>query len=132
MISAGPVTFRFCAALGALVGAAACSHPIQSKLEGRWLGDAVENFDDPVVASATGWVKGTSFEFAGPNLTIAIPGEEPRTGSYRVAGARKSLIKLAITRADGGSDRAELRMDSDNSMRWMLDNSRAVVLRRDL
>src|SRR5688572_22359798 len=49
-----------------LVGAiGGCGHPMQKKLEGRWLGDSVENFDDDVVASATGWAKGASMEFAG-------------------------------------------------------------------
>jgi hypothetical protein len=128
---AGYSAARLCGLLAALLGTTGCNHPIQGKLEGRWLGDSVENFDDGAVASATGWAKGTSFEFSGPHMTVSIPGEEPRTSTYRVASARESVLHLLIERADGGSDRAELRLDSDHAMRWMLDRSRAVVLRRD-
>ena len=32
-------------------------------------------------AAWTGWTKGTSLEFAGSSVTVAIPAEEPRAGS---------------------------------------------------
>jgi hypothetical protein len=118
--------------LAALGGAAGCNHPLQNKLEGRWLGDGVENFDEDAVAPATGWAKGTSFEFSGPYLTVSIPAEEPRTGRYKVVAARESAIEVRVTGKDGNNDRLRLLLDSDHSMRWVLDRSRAVVLRREL
>lgn len=114
--------------LGSVVG---CGHPVQRKLEGRWVGDAVENFDDREVAVATGWAKGTSFEFSGKTLTVAIPAEEPRTGSYKVVNVRENDVELAVVRKDGSTDKARLKLDSEHSLRWMLSDERAIVMRRE-
>ena len=104
---------------------------MQGKLEGRWEGDSVENFDDELVAAATGWAKGTSMEFSGSEVTVRVPAEEPRTGRYRVERVRNRDVTLAVGRKDGSEDRVHFKLDSDHSLRWMLDDSRAVVLRRD-
>ncbi|HWZ90859.1 MAG TPA: hypothetical protein VNW92_18485, partial [Polyangiaceae bacterium] len=58
-------------ALGAflLTGLTGCGNPIARKLEGRWLGESVENFDAKDVAAATGWARGLSLEFSGTHLT---------------------------------------------------------------
>jgi hypothetical protein len=109
----------------------ACGHPVQKKLEGRWLGDAVENFDDSHVAAATGWAKGTSLEFAGSTVTVSIPAEEPRSGKYKVARVRDTDVELAVVREDGRTDKARFKLDDEHSIRWMLGDGRAVVLRRD-
>jgi hypothetical protein len=115
-----------------LVGAiGGCGHPVQKKLEGRWLGDSVENFDDDVVASATGWAKGASMEFAGSTVTVTIPAEEPRSGKYKVVSVHEGDIELAIQRRDGAVDKVRFKLDDERSMRWVLDDGRAVVLRRD-
>jgi hypothetical protein len=58
-----------------LVISSGCGHPVQRSLEGRWLGEAVENFQDSQLAAATGWARGLSFEFAGSNVTVAVPAE---------------------------------------------------------
>jgi hypothetical protein len=116
-------------ALGLLT--AACGHPVQKKLEGRWLGESVENFDDAVVASATGWAKGTSMEFAGSTITVAIPAEEPRSGKYKIVKVHNTDVELAVNRDDGKTDRAFLKLDDEHSMRWMLAGGRAVVMRRE-
>jgi len=115
-----------------LVGAiGGCGHPMQKKLEGRWLGDSVENFDDDVVASATGWAKGASMEFAGSSVTVTIPAEEPRSGKYKVVSVHEGDIELAIVRRDGAIDKVRFKLDDERSMRWVLDDGRAVVLRRE-
>jgi hypothetical protein len=105
-------------------------HPIEKKLEGRWVGDGVENFDDTRMAVATGWAKGASFEFSGTSLTVAIPAEEPRTGTYKVVSVRENDVDIAVTRQDGAVDKARFRLDSEHSIRWMLGDERSVVLRR--
>ncbi len=141
---------RAARALGVLllvVVGGGCGHPIQRKLEGRWIGEGVENFDDRVAAPATGWAKGTSFEFAGSMLTIAIPAEEPRTGQYKVVSVHQNDVALAIIPKDApkaalakgepSDDQApephklRLKLDDERSMRWMLGDGRAVLLRRD-
>src|SRR6188768_472608 len=108
-----------------------CGHPVQRSLEGRWLGEAVENFQDSQLAAATGWARGLSFEFAGSSVTVAVPAEEARTGRYQVSSVHESDVRLAVTNKEGKSTSVLLKLDSDRSMRWMLGQGRSVVLRRD-
>lgn len=115
----------------AAIGAVGCADPTAQKLEGRWLGQDVENFDDAQVALATGWAKGTSFEFAGDTITVAIPAEEPRTGRYEVAKVDEYDVYLKIERPDGTLDKAHFKLDDEQSMRWMLGEGRSVVLQRE-
>ncbi len=114
-----------------LVVSAGCGHPVQRSLEGRWLGETVENFQDSHLPAATGWARGLSFEFAGSNVTVAVPAEEPRSGRYAVSSVHESDVRLAFTGKDGKTSSALFKLDSDHSMRWMLGQGRAVVLRRD-
>jgi hypothetical protein len=112
----------------ALVG---CGHPLERKLQGRWLGQSVENFDDRHMAAATGWAKGLLFEFAGSSLTVSIPAEEPRTGQYRVASVRHNDVRLSVQRKDNTPDTIVLKLDDEQSLRWMLGEGRSVVLHRE-
>jgi hypothetical protein len=120
-------------AVGLLLGVAAssCGHPVQRKLEGRWIGEGVENFDDSAAAVATGWAKGTSFEFAGSTLTVAIPAEEPRSGSYKVVGVHQNDVHLAVLGSKGTKDSLRLKLDDDRSIRWMLGSGRTLLMRRE-
>ena len=108
-----------------------CGNPVQRQLEGRWLGDSVESFEQRELSRATGWAKGVSFEFTGTKVTVTIPAEEPRTAPYQVAGVHESDVRLAVQRPDGKSDPLHLRIDDERSVRWMLDGTHAIVLRRD-
>ena len=112
-----------------LLALSSCAHPVQRTLEGRWMGESVENFDDEQVAAATGWARGASMEFAGRELTVAIPAEEPRTAEYEVVSVRQSRVNLRI---QGGSAQEQLHLilDDEQSLRWMLDDSRSIVMRR--
>ena len=110
---------------------AGCGNPVQRKLEGRWLGESVENFDAKDVAAATGWARGLSLEFSGTRLTVAVPAEEPRTGKYKVASVHENDVELAVTRLDGAVDRASLKLDDERSLRFMIGDTRAIVLRRE-
>jgi hypothetical protein len=116
--------------LGVLV-LAGCGNPVARKLEGRWLGDSVENFDARDVAAATGWAKGLSLEFSGTHLTVAVPAEEPRTGKYKVSNVHENDVELAVTRLDGAVDTANFKLDDEHSLRFMVGDNRAVVLRRE-
>jgi hypothetical protein len=122
---------RLVAILPILAISTGCGHPVQRSLEGRWLGEAVENFDETQLAAATGWARGLSFEFAGSNVTVAVPAEEPRSGRYKVSSVHESDVRLAVTSKDGKPSAVALKLDSDHSMRWMLGQGRAIVLRRD-
>jgi hypothetical protein len=114
-----------------LAAMAGCGHPVQRQLEGRWLGDGVENFDEAQIAPSTGWAKGTSMEFAGSSITVAIPAEEPRVGKYKIAKVHDSDVHLAVVRPNGRLDKLHFKLDDDHGIRWMLEDGRAVLLRRE-
>lgn len=122
---------RALAPIALLVLVTGCGHPVQRKLEGRWLGDGVENFDPAEIPVVTGWVKGLSFEFSGSSVTVAIPTEDPRSGTYKVSRVHHSDVSLAMTRADGTVDVANFKLDDEHSIRWLVGGGRAVVLRRE-
>jgi hypothetical protein len=111
--------------------ASACGHPVKRQLEGRWFGDSVENFEQRELPAVTGWARGVSFEFAGDNLTVSVPAEEPRTAPYRIASVQRNDVRLAVTRSTGENDAVRIRLDDERSMRWMLDDHHAIVLRRE-
>lgn len=94
------------------------------------MGESVENFNDELMAAASGWARGTSLEFAGAELTVAIPAEEPRSARYRVMGVHQKKVRLAVTGPDGQPSELRLILDDERSMRWLLDENRAVVMRR--
>ena len=108
-----------------------CGHPLERKLEGRWLGQNVENFDHREMAAATGWAKGLLFEFAGSSLTVSIPAEEPRSGRYHVASVHHNDVRLTVERKDQRPDTVVLKIDDEQSLRWMLGEGRSVVLRKE-
>jgi hypothetical protein len=126
-----PISLSLATLLPMLAISTGCGHPVQRSLEGRWLGEAVENFQDSQLAAATGWARGLSFEFAGSNVTVAIPAEEARSGRYAVSSVHESDVRLAFTAKDGKTSSALFKLDNDHSIRWMLGQGRAVVLRRD-
>ncbi|MCC6216531.1 MAG: hypothetical protein IT376_16835 [Polyangiaceae bacterium] len=121
----------FYACLTSALLASACGHPVQKKLEGRWLGDGVEGFDDAEIAAVTGWAKGVSLELAGSTATVSIPAHEPRKGTYEVARVHQNDVSLAFKRGDGTIDRAAFKLDDERTLRWVLGAGRAVVLRRE-
>lgn len=125
------VGVRWGLALLSLPGLVACSSPVQRQLEGRWLGDSVESFEQRELSRATGWARGVSFEFLGSKLTVTIPAEEPRSAQYKVASVHASDVRLSVLRPDGKTDPLHLRIDDERSVRWMLDDSHSIVLRRD-
>jgi hypothetical protein len=94
------------------------------------MGESVENVAPSFLAAATGWVKGASFEFAGERLTVIIPAEEPRSGTYTVASVRDDRVVLQAKRNDGTLDPVELRMQDEHSLQWLLPNGGLVRFRK--
>ncbi len=116
------------AALMLLVSA--CGHPAERRLEGRWRGESVQKFAIEELAAATGWARATTFDFRKKNLTVAIPAEDPRSGTFEIASFRDGRVALAVTRADGTQDRLDLILDDERSMRWVLDRERTITMQR--
>jgi hypothetical protein len=103
---------------------------MQRRLQGRWLGESVENIDPAYLAAATGWAKGTSFEFTGDRMTVIIPAEEPRSGSYSIGSVRDDRIAIQAKRLDGTLDAVELRLRDEHSLQWVLPSGAAIHMRR--
>ena len=115
----------------ATVSLAGCGHPVQRALDGRWFGESVENFEPSDLAAATGWARGTSLEFSGSSLTVAIPAEDPRKGRYNVESAHDGDVVLAIRDTKGSVTRTRFTLDGDHFLKWHVDDRRSVVMRRE-
>lgn len=113
-----------------VVCTSACGDPSRRRLQGRWLGESIENIERSALTSATGWAKGTSFEFAGDRITVVIPAEEPRSGSYSIESVRNNLVAIRAKRSDGTLDAVELRLEDEHSLQWMLPNGAAILMRK--
>src|SRR4051794_36529782 len=88
----------------ALPAAAGCDKTPRDRLQGRWLGEGIENVSAPEVARATGWVKGTALEFNGSKVTVPTPAETPRTGTFKIAKADGDRVTVSFLRDEGGHD----------------------------
>ena len=114
----------------ALIPAAGCEKTPKDRLQGRWLGEAIDNAPLAQQAKATGWVKGTAIEFSGSKVTVTIPAETPRTGGFKVARTEGDRVTLAFQREEGGRDEATFRMVDDKTLRWVLDSGSEIVMVR--
>lgn len=109
---------------------AGCGKAPQDKLAGKWVGDRIDNVSADQVARATGWVKGTTFEFEGDKLTVTLPAESPRKGTYKVSRVDGDKMVLSVARPDGSNDQASVTMREDKSLSWDIGQGREVRLVR--
>ncbi len=107
---------------------AGCQKTPRDKLQGRWLGEAVESFPTQQVPKATGWVKGTAIEFAGNKVTVTVPAETPRTGTFKVARVEGEKVVVAFTRDEGGTDETAFRFGNEGTLKWDVGNGREIVM----
>jgi len=124
---------RILHALGGLVGlllVSSCAHPAERALQGRWEGQSVENFDKDAIAGATAWARGTSFEFEGRRLTVSVPAKPARTGVYELVEIQERHVTLSVLDSTGEADEMELIVDDEESLRWVLDEGRTLVMAR--
>ena len=111
------------------MSAVGCSNGSSAMLEGRWVGDSVVNFGAQDVPMATGWALGTTFEFAGEQMSVRIPAESARTGTFEVVELDGDQLTIEVERKDGVIDTAKFRIDGER-MSWLLGGDRELVLRR--
>ncbi len=117
--------------LAMLFLAVGCSRAPEDKLAGKWIGDRIDNVSADQVARATGWVKGTSMDFSGDKLTVTIPAEPARKGTFKVAKVEGEKMVLSVARSDGPThDEAVLTLVDDKTMRWEIGQGREIVLVR--
>jgi hypothetical protein len=107
-----------------------CSNAWTRRLEGRWFGESLVNVDPGVLAQATAWTRGTSFEFSGSKVTITIPTEMPRSAPYEIVKATDREVTIAVLRPDGQRDIAHMTLLKPNTLEWDIGDQRAMVLQR--
>ena len=107
---------------------AGCEKSPKDKLQGRWLGESIENVPSAQLTKSTGWVKGTAIEFAGNKVTVTIPAETPRTGTFKVAKADGDGLLVSFVRDEGGHDEAEMKLVGDQTLRWRIGDGREIVM----
>jgi len=123
--------FRNALILVTLSGLVGCGRGPEEKLAGKWVGDRIDNVSAEQVARATGWVKGTTFEFAGDKLTVTVPAESPRKGTFKVSRVEGDKMVLSVARPDTPTyDETTLTMHNDKSMSWDIGQGREVLLVR--
>src|SRR5215510_5906641 len=92
-----------------LPAAVGCQKTPRDKLQGRWLGEGVESFPAVQVPRATGWVKGTALEFSGNRVTVTVPAETPRSGTFKVSRVEGEKVFVSFVRDEGGTDESSFR-----------------------
>ena len=111
--------------------AVGCGKSPEDTLSGKWVGDRIDNVSADQVARATGWVKGTTFEFSGDKVTVSLPAESPRKGTFKVSRVDGDRMVLSIARPNSQTyDETTLTMRSDKSMSWDIGQGREVLLVR--
>ena len=107
-----------------------CAHPAERALQGRWYGKSVENFEENTIAAATGWARGTSFEFKGRQLRVTVPAQKTRTGVYELTAIQNRKVKLTVLGTQGEHSEMDLIVDDAESLRWDLGEGRTLVLKK--
>ena len=116
------------AALFALAG---CGGGPADKLEGKWVGERIDNVSAEQLARATAWVKATTLEFAGDKLTVTMPTETARKGTFKVAKVDGDKLVLSVHRKDSATrDETTLTLQGDKTLRWDIGQSREITLVR--
>ncbi len=113
----------------ALLCTASCGKSPKDKLVGKWIGDRIENVSADDAARAIGWVKGTMFELTPDKLTVTVPTQEPRTGTYKIGKVDGDKVTIAVAR-EGGADEAKLTLADPRTIRWDIGHNREIVLVR--
>ena len=113
----------------ALPVAAGCASGPKDRLQGKWVGESVDQFAPEQAPRAQGWANGTSFEFRGARVTITIPAESPREGTFQVAAQSGDELTVTFLRDQGVTDSAAFRFEGDR-LRWLLGDGRSVLLKR--
>ncbi len=107
-----------------------CSKGPGERLSGKWTGESIDNIPPSQQERATGWVRSTSLEFRGDKLTVAVPAEEPRTGTFRVARTSGNRLTVHIERPDGQRDETTFTVTGEGTMKWDIGNERSIRLVR--
>jgi len=90
----------------------------------------VERFPADQAGRAAGWATGTTFSFDGRRVTVAIPTEPPRRGTFEVAKVDSERLHLRFLRPHGMKDEVFFEFIDESRLRWTLSQGRSIVLRK--
>jgi hypothetical protein len=122
---------HFIALAIAVVVSTGCGAGPIDKLEGKWVGERIDNVSAEQVVRATAWVKATTLEFAGDKLTVTIPTEPARKGTFKVAKVDGDKVVLSVRRKDSPTrDESTFMLQGDKTLRWDIGQSREITLVR--
>ena len=117
--------------VGSMIAWTGCGGGPADKLAGKWVGERIDNVSAEQVARATAWVKATTLEFAGDKLTVTIPTEPARKGTFKVAKVDGDKVVLSVRRKDSPTrDEATFLLQGDKTLRWDIGQSREITLVR--
>ncbi|EYF03572.1 hypothetical protein [Chondromyces apiculatus] len=112
-----------------LLAVAGCSKSPRDRLQGRWLGESIANAPQDQSARATGWVTGTAIDFSGSKVTVTIPAESPRSGTFKVTKTEGDQVTVAFMRPEGTRDEAQFTLgQEDRTLRWAIGGGQEIVL----
>ncbi|NUP14364.1 MAG: hypothetical protein HOW73_50675 [Polyangiaceae bacterium] len=108
-----------------------CEKSPRDRLEGKWIGDGVAQVHATQAGRADEWAKQVQVEFKGSNVTIAIPAEEARSGTFKVTKTEGKDMDVVFKRKAGGEDRSRLTLLEDDKLRWTLANGIELLMHKE-
>jgi hypothetical protein len=111
-----------------LPAVAGCEKSPKDRLQGQWDGQSIENLPAAHAQKATGWVKDTHLTFSGNKVTVQIPAEAARTGSFTAVRKEGDALLVVFKRDEGGRDEAEMALVGERELHWKIGQGREIVL----
>lgn len=109
---------------------AGCEKSPRDKLQGKWVGESVSQVHPSQQARAEGWARGTQLEFSGNRVTVSVPAESPRTGTFRISKEENKKLDVLFKRPEGGEDRAELALSDDGKLMLKMGGGVELVMKK--
>jgi hypothetical protein len=107
-----------------------CEKSPREKLQGKWVGETVAQVHPSQQARAEGWARGTQLEFSGNRVTVSVPAESPRTGTFKIAKEEGRSMDIVFKRPEGGEDRARLALAEDGKLVFTVGGGIDIVMKR--
>lgn len=107
-----------------------CEKSPRDKLQGTWVGEGVAQLHPSQAAKADGWARGTTLAFNGNKVTVALPAEPARTGTFKIAKTEGKELEVVFKRPEGGEDRSRVRFSDDGKLLWTIGGGVQLVMHR--
>ena len=108
-----------------------CSKSPRDQLQGKWVGESVGRIHPQQSGAADAWAKGTHLELSGNKVTLSLPAESPRSGTFKVAKMEGKDMEVVFRRAGETEDKTRMRVGEDGRLVWTLATGQELVMRRE-